>query len=251
MKKLLFLAVVSMLALNATAQSIIRKYAFEGTLDGTIAVRIAFEVNDQDIAAGEVLYYKTKNAKPILLVGAPYQIDDSFFLREYLADGHNTGNWSLEVSNGQWKGSWYDPSSGKERTLTNVRPIAFPPSMGGKLVPESPDHIGKEYSYWFNHPGYGEPMGGHFSFTGAGKNRVSFTAANVPSNIAEGNSEKGRPAELQGNHFTYLHMNECDYGFEAYFFTQFMMVRDVTCSETFYCFGAHTTLEAIYIKTKQ
>ncbi len=251
MKRILFLAVACMALLHATAQSIIRKYAIEGTLDGNIAVRIAVEVNDQNIAAGEVIYYKTKNAKPILLVGEPYQIDDSFYLREYLADGHNTGNWSLELSNGQWKGSWYDPSSDKTRTLSNVRVISFPPSMGGKLIPESPDHIGKEYSYWFNHSGYGAPMGGHFTFSGAGKNRVSFTAANVPSNIAEGKSEQGRPAVLQGNHFTYLHMNECDYGFEAYFFPQFMITRSVTNADTFYCFGAHTTLEGIYIKTKQ
>lgn len=179
MKKILLLAVACMAMIHATAQSIIREYAFEGTLDGTIAVRIAFEVNDQDIAAGEVLYYKAKNAKPILLVGGPYQLDDSYFLREYMPDGQNTGNWSFDMSGSQLKGTWYDPSTGKERTLTNVRPIAFPRSMGGKLVPESPDHIGKEYSYWFNHPGYGERMGGHFSFTGAGKNRVHFSACLV------------------------------------------------------------------------
>ena len=37
MKRILFLAVACMALLHATAQSIIRKYAIEGTLDGLIA----------------------------------------------------------------------------------------------------------------------------------------------------------------------------------------------------------------------
>ena len=250
MKRFLISIMVSVAMFAASAQSITHRYAFEGTLDGKIAIQLAFEANDIGIAAGEITYTKTKNPTPILIVGTVEE--NSFYMYEYLSDGKRTGGYlAIEVKNGKMKGKWHNFDNDKEYSFTAMRSIAFPKSAEGKLMPESPDHIGQHYGYWFHNANVDSDFGGHFDFRGAGKNRVHFEAANVPMNIAEGRSEEGRPAELQGNHFTYLHMNECDYGFEVYFYPQFMVARSVTCKETLECFGAHTSLEGVYIKTKQ
>ena len=76
-------------------------------------------------------------------------------------------------------------------------------------------------------------------------------AARSPRNIAEGKSEKGRPAVLNGNYFVYNDVNECGYGFEVYFYPQFMVARNTTDFETFGCFGMGATLGGVYIKKKQ
>ena len=251
MKRFLLTIMASLAMLAAMAQSITHHYAFEGTLDGKIAVRLTFEANDLGIAAGEITYTKTKTPTPILVVGSVEE--NSFYLYEYQSDGKRTGGYiAVTVERGKLSGKWFNLDNDKEYSFTAMRPVAFPKSAEGILTPESPDHIGQHYGYWFHNVNVDADFGGHFDFRGAGKNRIHFEAANVPMNVAEGKSEEGRPAVLQGNHFTYLHMNECDYGFEVYFYPRFMVARDVTDNETLVgCFGAHTTLAGVYIKTKQ
>lgn len=93
--------------------------------------------------------------------------------------------------------------------------------------------------------------GGHLSLRAAGKNKVHFECCNILRNIAEGSSQKGRPAVLEGNVFKYLHLNECDYGFKATFFPRFVVLETITSIESCDCFGAGATFNGIYLKTQQ
>lgn len=251
MKKMISLVVaLLMVGLVAQAQNVVKRYAFEGTLGGKIAVRLAFEVNAKGIAAGAIYYPKAKNPAQILLVGGSYN-SGGYYLREFQDNGKVTGNMSVEITNNKLTGSWINPQTGKELALTNMRAISFPEGYGGKLVAESPDHIGKEYAYSFYNQNYKADMGGNVVFRAAGKNRVHFSVSNCPQNIAEGESQKGRPAVLRGNHFEYLDVNECGYGFEAFFYPRFVVLRSVTGYESMRCFGMNATFEGVYIKVKE
>ena len=235
--------------MGMSAQTIVRKVAFQGTLNGKTAVRLAFEVNADGIAAGEIYYPKAKHPAPILVVGSKNQ-DGSYSLTEYTNQGEITGEMRVAVEGGRMTGEWTNPRTEKYLTFTNMKSIAFPKSCGGKLIPEDPGKIGHEYSYTFYHSGMEAMMGGHVSFRAAGKNRVHFHVSNVPGNIAEGKSEEGRPAVLHGNQFIYEEVNECGYGFKALFFPKFVVLSTVTDWETTSCFGAHTAFDAVYVKVK-
>jgi len=80
---------------------------------------------------------------------------------------------------------------------------------------------------------------------------VHFECANVVRNIAEGKSEEGRPAVLNGNVFEYRDVNECGYGFKATFYPKFVVLDSVTEGETLDCFGVWSSFTGIYIKVKQ
>lgn len=250
LQKVVLIVVGLVFGLMAEAQDIVKRYAFEGTLGGKTQVRLAFEVNSVDIAAGAIYYPKAKNPAQILMVGSSGG-NGMYYLRECQDNGYVTGYLTLEIKNGKLTGVWINPKTDKELAFTNMKSISFPEGFGGKLVPESPDHIGKEYGYTQYNRNYEEDMGGTATFIAAGKNRVHFKISNCPQNIAEGESEKGRPAVLEGNHFKYLHVNECDYGFEAYFYPRFVVLKSVTDYETFECFGQYATFQGAYIKTKE
>ena len=232
------------------AQNIVERYAWEGTLNGKIAIRLAIEVNADGIVAGSILYPKAKNAAPILVVGEKYA-GGTFYLSEFLSNGIVTGDMNFSIKNGLPEGQWVNPKTEQTYAFQSMRKIAFPKGFGGKLTPENPGNIGHYYTYQSYCRPCEDYMGGHFSFKAAGKNRVHFSAVNAPNNIADGESTKGRPAVLSGNHFVYRNMNECGYGFEAYFFPQFMVARNVTDADTYGCFGNGTTLGGVYIKTKK
>ena len=231
------------------AQQIKERLAFQGTLDGKTAVRLAFEVNGDNIAAGHIYYPKAKHPAPIMIIGHKTAAN-TYYLQEYLADGEITGSLMLTISKGKLTGEWSNPRTEKELRFTNMTSMAFPKGFGGLLVPENPGNLGHQYGYKKYHIGMKDFMGGCVELKAAGKNRVHFEVVNAPSNIAEGKSSKGRPAVLHGNQFTYNNVNECGYGFKAIFFPRFVVLESTTDYETYDCFGAHTTFTGIYIKTK-
>ena len=250
MKKLMMASFLLMLALvNVNAQRIVERYAFQGTLDGKTAVRLAWEVNADGVAAGHIYYPNAKNPAPIMIIGSK-RSDHYFILNEYQNDGEITGYLALKINNGKLSGEWNNPRTEKELHFTNMRSMAFPKGYGGLLVPENPGNLGHYYCYQEYHTGMKELMGGNVKLIAAGKNRVHFEVSNVFGNIAEGKSEKGRPAVLKGNKFTYNHVNECDYGFKATFFTKFTVLESTTGYETRSCFGANIAFDAVYIKVK-
>ena len=250
MKKTLCLILLAMFAIaSVQAQRIVERHAFEGTLGGKTAVRLAFEVNSDDIAAGNIYYPKAKHPAPIMIIGSK-SAPNTYYLNEYQADGEITGTLMITIVNGTLTGTWTNPRTEKDLSFGSMRKIAFPKGYGGLLTPENPGNLGHYYCYKKFHTGMNTLMGGHVSLKAAGKNRVHFDISNVPGNIAEGKSAKNRPAVLKGNKFSYSDVNECGYGFQATFFPRFVRLSTTTDWETTGCFGAHTAFDGIYIKIK-
>jgi hypothetical protein len=251
MMKRVLLMMMLMFTLGMSAQTIVERVALQATLNGKIPVRVAFEVDAEKTAAGEIYYPKAKNPAPILIVG--YKMPDGdYYLREFNSKGEVTGIVHVERKAGKFSGYWTNTRTEEGLRFTNLRTIAFPKACGGKLLPEDPAHIGREYRYSFYHTGMKEMMGGTATFKGAGKNRIHFDISNVPGNIAEGKSEQGRPAVLHGNQFVYNNINECGYGFKAIFYKQFVVFETTSdYGTTTDCFGAHTTFDGVYIKVKE
>jgi hypothetical protein len=177
----------------------------------------------------------------------------NYFLREYQEDGTITGIIYLQTKNRTTTGSWTNPKTRKELPMKNLTSSREKPKWftGSVLTPEDPGNIGKEYSFQEWHLGYESMMGGNITFRAAGKNKVHFECTNVRHNIAEGKSDKGRPAELKGNRFEYRHVNECGYGFKATFYQRFVMLETITGNESLECFGAGAAFDGVYIKVKQ
>ena len=207
-------------AIQLNAQSL-QYYRFDTKLDGRIPVSIVLAVN--------------------------------YFLREYQDDGTITGIIYLQTKNRTTTGSWTNPKTRKELPMKNLTSSREKPKWftGSVLTPEDPGNIGKEYSFQEWHLGYESMMGGNITFRAAGKNKVHFECTNVRHNIAEGKSDKGRPAELKGNRFEYRHVNECGYGFKGTFYQRFVMLQTITGNESLECFGAGAAFDGVYIKVKQ
>ncbi len=235
-------------------------YRFDAQLDGHIPVTIVFQCNDENILAGYISY--TRVGKPILILGKTFAMGDTQYyqLEEYQPDGIITGHISLEcpVHDGVVEfydatGTWNNPKTEKKMQMTdlifsNEMPKWFTRSL---LTPEDPGQLGRYYSFQQWDPDAEEMKGGHLSLRAAGKNKVHFECCNILRNIAEGSSQKGRPAVLEGNVFKYLHLNECDYGFKATFFPRFVVLETITSIESCDCFGAGATFNGIYLKTQQ
>jgi len=233
---------------------------YDAKLDGRISVIIVFQRNEAGTVAGYIYYPKAKNPAPIMIVGRAtnYNGVDIYSLSEFQPDGKVSGFISLQHSgDGRWddkvEGTWTNPKTEKQMKITDVVfsrtcPKWFTRSL---LTPEDPGNIGREYSFQQWRQGYDDYMGGHITFRAAGKNKVHFECANVVRNIAEGKSEEGRPAVLNGNVFEYRDVNECGYGFKATFYPKFVVLDSVTEGETLDCFGAWSSFTGIYIKVKQ
>lgn len=242
---------------------------FSGKMGGKVSVIIAFDyhIDNDDRPSGYIYYPKAKNPAPILIVGNYMAEDQVFYFNEYQPDGTITGSFYIKVDGlgGEYAdgpyitdGEWTDPKSGKAYSLKGMRSYNY--YHGMSYAPDwfdhpvykraDPAHIGKTYSYKRWHAGYNDYIGGHVSFRGAGKDKVHFDICNVPSNIAEGKSAAGRPAVLQGGYFKYDNVNECGYGFECEIYEKYLVLTSTTGPETFDCFGAHTTFEAVYIKVE-
>ncbi len=233
---------------------------FDAKLDGRTPVIIAFQRNADNTVAGYIYYPRAKHPAPILIAGSVSQYEgiDYYNLSEYQADGKISGiiNLQHQPAN-RWddkvEGTWTNPKTEKEYQLTDIICSSEAPRWFTKslLTPEDPSNIGREYSFQIWRQGYDSYMGGNITFRAAGKNKVYFDCSNVVNNIAEGSSEQGRPAVLNGNTFDYLNVNECGYGFRATFYPKFVVLTTITDAESLGCFGAHSAFDGIYLKVKQ
>lgn len=235
-------------------------YRLRADLDGKIPVVIAFQKTENDIIAGYIYYPRAKRPAPILIVGSVthYGGTDYFHLKEYQPDGIISGDISLQVKAEDgyvlgWEGTWTNPKTKKEMKIASIlfdreMPRWFTKSV---LTPEDPGNIGREYSFQEWNEAAQDMMGGHVTFRAAGKNKVHFEIGNVRHNIAEGWSDEGRPAILNGNVFEYREVNECHYGFRADIFPRFLVINTITGNETLECFGMGASFDGVYIKIKQ
>ena len=230
-------------------------YRYDAKLDGRIPVVIALQVDHWTHVAGYIYYPNAKNPAPIMVIGSVMTYPDNeaeYHLNEYQSDGTITGIISIERENWKLHGTWTNPKTQKEMMLTDLtvskqQPEWFTESL---LIPEDPGNIGHEYSFQQWSPKYGANMGGNITFRAVGKNKVHFECSNVWHNIAEGKSEAGRPAVLEGNVFEYRDVNECHYAFIATFFRRFVVLESLSGGESTGCFGMGASFDGVYVKVK-
>ena len=217
---------------------------FSGKMGGKISVIIAFDyhVNNETCPAGYIYYPKAKNPAPILIVGDYLQEENVFVFNEYQPDGTISGTLTIKVdgfklADGPYiaEGEWTNPKTGKSFIIKDMHSYNY--YHGASYTPEwfdhpvfqraNPAHIGKHYSYKQWNDGYGDYMGGDVTFHAAGKDKVHFTICNSPGNIAEG------------------------YGFKCQIYDKYLVISSTTDYDTFSCFGANTTFEAVYVKVEE
>lgn len=244
-------------------------YRFSGKMGGKVPVELCFErfrSGGDNTVAGYIYYPQSKLATPILIVGS-VEKGNWFYMKEFLPDGKVTGTIRMRIIRGNVsnvpsiaEGEWESPSTGASFSLTTLSSPynmektknVLPKWYDSPLQYDSPDQIGHEYSYnlWRKRDETGKS--GTAKYSAAGKNKIHFNITNVVNhNIAEGESEKGRPAVLNGSSFTYTNVNDCDYAFKATFFRKFVVLKTLPESDGFGCFGVGTSFDGVYIKVKQ
>ncbi|MDD6552792.1 MAG: hypothetical protein PUF37_04310 [Prevotellaceae bacterium] len=239
---------------STRCQTISQRYAWRGFVGKAAQVEVVLEVRTDGLAAGTVSYLNASAKRPLMLIGKVNQ--GVICLTEFLNDGTQKGNWVLHVKSGVATGVWNAMRTDTRKlTITLTKRVAVPASFKSLLVPESPDSIGRKYSYITPAEKTGQdPFGGTFTFRGAGKNKIAFNCDVYMGNIASGESEKGRPVILKGNKFTYIYSDErdecgCCYTFKGEFFKRFLYTRDVVNND--YCFGYGASFAGIFIKISQ
>lgn len=254
MKKLILATTLCLSVLIGLQAQTVHRY--DAKLDGRIPVTIALQEDSEIHVAGYIYYPRAKTPDPIMVIGSVMHYPGNeavYYLKEYQSDGTVTGTISIQSEKGKQQGTWTNPKTQKEMTLTGLtvssqQPEWFTESL---LTPEDPGSIGREYSFEQWSPRYRENMGGVITFRAAGKNKVHFECMNAYNNIAEGKSEEGRPAILEGNVFEYRNVNECDYAFRATFFRRFVVLESLSGGETTRCFGMGASFDGVYIKVKK
>lgn len=249
------------LAVFTVQADVLGVYSFEGTLGDKIPMTLKFAVNGDEIAVGEVLYLNAKKPAPILVVGFLKE-DGSYVLEEYQNDGTITGimNFKIEgedTAGGAYisEGTWLNPKTEKSFPMNHFESNEEMVDVPYFLDYEDPQNIGREYAYRLYNPRYEEMMGGTVKFRGAGKHKLHFEVYNAPGYVAQGKSDPDRPAVLGDytyDFFYYENVNECGYGFAAYFFKKFVVLKSLTTEpETYDCFDKGMSFDGVYIKVKQ
>ena len=256
------LSFITALMLSATALAdVLGTYSFEGTLGDNIPVKLKFAVNGDEIAVGEIYYPKTKHPAPILVVGT-LRDDGSYFMEEFQTDGTVTGVMRFKIEGedtaaGPYisEGTWTNPRTDKSFPMKHFEENGEVVQVPEYLDYEDPQNIGREYAYHIYNPRYGQMMGGTVTFRGAGRHKLHFEVYNAPGYVAQGKSDPNRPAVLGDytyDFFYYENVNDCGYGFGAYFFKKFVVLKSTTTDPvTFDCFDQGMSFDGVYIKVKQ
>lgn len=234
---------------------VIADFRFEGTLGDKINVSIDFAVNDDGVAVGEIIYLGRKNPKPILLVGV--WSGDEYFLDEYSADGTVTGCLRLAIDDTTYNepiltsGSWTNPKSGQVYEMKNMEYLGTSSNSHWNYAKE--EAIDGEYAFHQWDRTSNTLKEGHATFRLAGDHKVRFEVINkLQGSYLK--SAADRPAELIAytyNDFNYENANECGYSISVHFFTDFVVIKNLTEDpETAMCNGRWDNVTGVYFKVK-
>lgn len=165
MRKLL-LSLMMICAALASAQDVTENRGFKATLNGKIAVEVAFQTvcnNGDWQTAGYIYYPKAKSPAPILIVenwGKEKPVisdEDNVFDRrfvEYQPDGETTGILYLTYAEVEgdfqmMKGSWKNPTTGRVLRLSNFEEMHELPGWwpGSPAVFSAPNREAWKFLY--------------------------------------------------------------------------------------------------------
>ncbi|GAA4343057.1 hypothetical protein [Flaviaesturariibacter amylovorans] len=214
-------------------------HAWSGTLGGRVPVLLQFAVHDS-VVRGSILYQRSKERKPILLLG--HLEPEGYRLFEFAPDGSVTGILLGKMTGSSFDGTWHDP--GSERAL----PFALAPSDSGMLVsaprPVTGAAAGGSYAYSFGETG----AAGGIDVTVAGDSArfdINCVTRGPAHNIAD--LQTG-PLPLKGNSLIYADPATPGCRFRIRFYEGFLVI-DYLESQYDCGFGHNATVEGIFLRT--
>lgn len=210
-------------------------YDWQGAIGGKIPVSVWLETRD-GLIAGEIVYTKTKEKKPIRLLGTASQ--EYLYMKE-MVNGLVTGFIAGTVKDGVFEGIWRMPDKIKEKNgdyefidgkELSIRLVAAPNQSGSFRWEYDPDALAGQYVYSYGNNAAGGAVDvarakdGSIEFSiGSHIGAPSFNMVDVPAiepDAKEPGKIKGR---LLGNRI--LHEMDADCAFEILFFNDFLVIR--------------------------
>lgn len=244
MKKLLVIMCLA-LGLSVAAQAQIQSYAWVGTLGKSTSVRLEFQRNSDDIVSGQMTYYrKNGQVAKIPVKGSFYPAEkkgetDQVYLNEY--DKRKICGYIMVILKGsavQQGSKWHFGE--KEMALHDTKPVEL--KGGPYFVSAKGDQVTGEYGFTYDsNNGLQEEYGGYCSLQYE-DGVVTYSMSQVTPNIAEAEGA----ANLVGNAFTGQVSN---FKFRCRVYKDFLyVIRTNPDAGWVEDFGAHATLEGIYLK---
>ncbi|HTE10945.1 MAG TPA: hypothetical protein VK645_08240 [Chitinophagaceae bacterium] len=214
-------------------------YKFTGNINNSIPVFIWFVVKD-NIIKGELIYLKTKKQLPITLIGTIDEEDCR--IHEFQNDGNVTGTYVGNISNKEFKGSWYATASEKELAFKLTAKDTILETVDADFHPST---VTGTYSYQFGKKG---PQGGlevkkiNDSLVSLDINCVTRAPAyNIAETKADSIALKNGTSEYK------IPDTKCMYRIS--FFKNFLVINHI--NKEFDCgFGNNADIQGVFIKTK-
>ena len=253
----LFFAVSAEAAANDAKRA--EHYEWQGIIGEKIPVSVWFETRD-GLIAGEIVYTKTQEKKPIRLLGTVSQ--GQLRMKEMLPGGLVTGSITGTIKNGVFEGTWEAPGKVKEKgkgfefiggkELT-IRLVAAPVQPRPFRWEYNQDTFVGKYSYSYGKNALNGVAEVARAKDGAIEFRIdsdigapSFNMAAVPAGEpdgAEGSKAKGR---VQGNRMVYEVNEDC--AFEILFYNDFLFTRYLEGKTCEGWFGRGASIEGQFVR---
>lgn len=217
-----------------------KEICWQGNINNKIPVFIHYQIKDS-VVVGEIVYLKTKNKKPITLLGT-INPDNSYHLLEFDTTGTITGIINAKINSSSCNGSWFSPSNKKELSLmlTSKDTIIAAKNIVSK-------NITGNYHYQYGEEGYNGDLDIEILPNGKATFEIlSLTEANRGPNIAEVEKDT---VTLKNNRFIYHLPQSEGCAFEVIFYNNFAYIHYINnaCANQF---GMGATVEGLFLKTK-
>ncbi|UOK42231.1 MULTISPECIES: hypothetical protein [Flavobacterium] len=246
MKKLLLLIIfITHFCLGQTKKQ--TDMCWNGTINNKIPVFIHYSL-ENDLVIGEITYTKTKEKKPIKLIGEYFTDNDSqdpesLRLVEYDKNGNVTGIIVVTPNKKELNGKWFSPNTNQEYSLKATKNDTLQIYSNHKA---NPNDIYGEYSYSY----------GKFAYKGdlAIKKDVNNISFNILA-LGKGDGpnisqiEDATINKITNNSFIYKIPDTENCSIKVTFYKDFVSVKRLErdCEEVF---AMGTYVDEVYIKTK-
>jgi hypothetical protein len=239
--KSLVLLLLFQVCIGQTVTSSSVEICWKGTINTAIPVAVHYQI-DANVVVGEITYLKTKNKRPIKLVGT-IEEGNQFCLFEFDTAGNVTGIITGTPTTIGFDGNWFSP---KTRKTFNLKLNKSSQKLKSVAIGAGKSDLFGNYHFQFGADGYQ----GDLKIKKLKGNKVEFSILGVtgePSrNIA--NLETTTIAML-GNRFKYKIPETDNCEVEVVFYKDFATVNysKGSCEGQF---GHNATLEGVFLKVK-
>ena len=236
----------------------VEHYDWQGEIDGKIPVSVWFETRD-GLIAGEIVYTKMKEKKPIRLLGT---VSRGRLSMKEMLNGLVTGSITGTIKDGVFEGAWAAPGKVKERggefefidgKERSIRLVAVPGQSKAFRWEYDPAALSGNYMYSYGKNALsgevdvawakdGSLEFGIASNTGA----PAFNMADIPAGDPDEEKKSRAKGRMQGNRV--IHEVNEDCAFEILFFNDFLVTRYLEGKSCEGYFGRGASIEGHFVK---